>query len=177
MFNSTNPQDFYKNFACDDDCRQYLFDLKWNSGYVCRKCGNNRSWKGRTNFHRRCTACGYDESCTAYTLFHKPKLPLLKAFGIVFQIISSKKGKSTVDLAREFGVNQPTAWLLKNKVQKAASIGISEQLNGPFIGSKFSLDSIIITHRGENLNGFQRVSIYLAQCGESETQKYFITKS
>ncbi|RYE53150.1 MAG: transposase [Sphingobacteriales bacterium] len=170
MLKIESTHEFYHDFGCDDDCRQFLFDLKWKDGFSCIKCGHKKSWRGRTNFHKRCASCDYDESCTANTIFHKVKFPLLKAFGIAFQIAVPKKGRSTVDLARDFKLFQPTVWLFKNKVQKIMGTQFSDQSEISLPGKKFSVDSIIMTHRGENLNGFQRFDLYLNEhsCGEEK---------
>lgn len=161
MFKKVNFQDFYQHFSCDDDCRKFLSELKWKKGFVCRRCSNTTSWRGRSPFHQRCARCQYDESCTANTIFHKIRFPLIKAFGMVYQILTLKKGRSTVDLAKEFGVIQSTAWHFKCKIQKAMGEDVLDEIENMAIGDVFSLDSIIITHRGENLNGLQRIQIEL----------------
>lgn len=90
---------FQKFFASEDDCKQYLFDMKWKDGYRCHPCSAIRSVKGRTAFHLCCAECGYDESVTAHTRFHKIKILLLKAFGMAFRITVRKKGMSTIELS------------------------------------------------------------------------------
>jgi hypothetical protein len=91
MFQGISAQQFNKYFQNEDDCKQYLFDLKWKKGYRCRRCGCTKYYKGRTRFHLRCRSCGYDESVTAQTIFHKLKIPLLKAFGMAFRLSVRKK--------------------------------------------------------------------------------------
>lgn len=177
MHTIENIQNFYDDFKCEDDCKRFLFDLKWHDGFVCIKCGNTKSWKGKTNFHQRCASCNYDESCTANTIFHKIKFPLLKAFAMLLQIAVPKKGRSTVDLAKELGVFQPTAWLFKNKVQKIMGASISAGNEMLMAGKKFSIDSIIITHRGEDLNGFQRVDLYLNEHPGKGERKLLISSN
>ena len=71
MFQGITIGSFNMFFKSEDDCRQYLFDLKWKDGYRCRNCNCQKSCKGETRFHLRCTQCGYDESVTAHTMFHK----------------------------------------------------------------------------------------------------------
>ena len=46
-------------------------------------------------------------------------LPLMKAFYLLFRIVTKKKGMSTVELAGEVSVQQKTAWLFKRKIQVA----------------------------------------------------------
>ncbi|MEJ7739723.1 MAG: IS1595 family transposase [Chitinophagaceae bacterium] len=130
MFQGITISEFNKFFTSEDDCRQYLFDLKWNDGYRCRNCNGKKSCKGKTRFHLRCTQCGYDESVTAHTLFHKMKIPLLKAFGINFRISVRKKGMSTIELANEYGINQKSSWLFKRKAQEAMASSGKHLLSG-----------------------------------------------
>lgn len=130
MFQGISSSAFNKFFVCEDDCKQYLFEMKWKNSYRCRRCSCKRSCKGKTQFHLRCTQCHYDESVTAHTLFHKIKIPLLKAFGILFRISVRKKGMSTKELANEYTVNQKSSWLFKRKAQEAMKSSGKHLLGG-----------------------------------------------
>ncbi len=119
MFEGYDQYDFNESFRCEDDCKKYLFDLKWKDGFKCLKCGCAKSWKGRRKFHLRCSNCWYDESATANTVFHKIKIPLLNAFGMAFRISTSKKASSCLGLSRDYAVSKDSAWLFKRKSQEA----------------------------------------------------------
>jgi len=119
MGDSLTIAEFRNRFKTTEDCLTYLVEQKWGSGYNCIKCGCNEYGKGRQWFYRRCKQCGYDESVTANTMFHKCKLNLLKAFEIGYRLSVKKKGMSSCELASEFGCQQKTAWLLKAKYQNA----------------------------------------------------------
>jgi len=71
--------------------------------------------------YQKCQKCKYDESATAHTLFHEIKFPLHKAFLMLHQITTLKKGISTLDLARQHALHQNTTWHFKRKVQEAMS--------------------------------------------------------
>lgn len=114
-----NMIEFSKDFHTKKQCLAFLCEEKWGNGFQCNRCGNEAWNKGRTWYYRRCKSCNYDESCTAHTLFHKLKFPLVNAFWIVFQLSTLKKGMSTCELARQFSVSQKTAWYFKRKVQQA----------------------------------------------------------
>lgn len=119
MFTGTNAIDFAKTFPDNETCYQLLDTIKWKDGYRCRKCGCGQYIKGRTHFHRRCQDCGYDESLTANTLFHDMRMPIKKAFFMLFIIATRIKGMSTAELGRLVGVQQRTGWLFKRKIQVA----------------------------------------------------------
>lgn len=111
--------EFIDRFGTLNSCREYLVELKWKDGFCCSKCAHVICIKGRTWYYRKCQQCHYDESCTSGTLFHQLKFPLDKAFLMLYMISSNKKGISTCELSRQFGVKQSTAWFFKRKVQQA----------------------------------------------------------
>jgi len=119
MFKGLNQLEFSKKFTCDADCYMYLIEHKWRNGFRCVKCSHTHYYKGRTQYHRRCKECMYDESTTANTIFHDLKMPILCAFQMVFRISTKVKGMSTVELGKEVGVQQKTAWFFKRKLQIA----------------------------------------------------------
>lgn len=148
MFEGISIVSFNKTFRSEDDCKSYLFAMKWKDGYKCRRCGSTRNNKGKTGFHLRCKFCAYDESVTAHTMFHKLKLPLLKAFGMAFRVSVKKKGMSTVELSREFSVNQKSSWLFKRKTQEAMRSSGEHLLD-----TKVEVDEILIGGPEENKRG------------------------
>jgi transposase-like protein len=108
---------FVKKYDTNEACYKILFEYKWKDGYQCRRCGSQKSVVGRTQFYKRCSSCKYDESCTAHTLFHKLKFPIVKAFAIIFQVATLKKGMSSCEIARQHGIHQETAWFFLKKLQ------------------------------------------------------------
>jgi len=130
MFKGINAIEFSKRFQTNENCYDYLINIKWGKDYQCSRCGCKESYKGRTYFYRRCRKCGYDESVTANTVFHGIKMPLLKAFHMVFRLTAKKKGMSTIELGMEVGVQQKTAWLFKRKVQAVMKKDKDDKLNG-----------------------------------------------
>ncbi len=112
-------QSFKDRFTCKQDCYEFLAELKWKDGYKCGRCSGEVHIKGKRPASRRCGKCGYDESTTTGTLFHKLKFGIDKAFEMLYEIATSKKGANSIWLAEHFGVNQKTSWLFRQKVQLA----------------------------------------------------------
>lgn len=112
-------QSFKERFVNKQSCYEFLAELKWNDGYNCKRCDSKVYIKGKQPASRRCSKCGYDESTTTGTLFHKLKFGIDKAFEMLYEIVTSKKGANSIWLAEHFGVNQKTAWLFRQKVQLA----------------------------------------------------------
>lgn len=130
MFKGLTIKEFKSRFKTNEDCMSYLLDQKWKDGYHCIKCSHTAYNKCRQWYYRRCVNCGYDESATANTLFHRCKLNLLTVFEFAFRISVRKKGMSTCELSKEFGCQQKTAWLLKAKLQQAMKSSEQYDLRG-----------------------------------------------
>ncbi len=109
-------EEFVKAYPDKNTCLKFLSELKWREGYQCRKCGNTKYCDGKTNYSRRCTKCRYDESPSAYTIYHKCKFEMAKAFYITM-LVSTQKGKiSSYELSRILNMRQKTCWSFKQKV-------------------------------------------------------------
>lgn len=119
-FRGVNSINFHKRFKNDKDCYEYLAYVKWpDKNFNCKRCGYNKYCSGRKPFSRRCVKCRYDESPTAGTMFDKCKFSLHIGFHIAFKISTRKKGASSLDLSREFGLRHKTCWEFKWKIQQA----------------------------------------------------------
>ena len=130
IFEGVSLLEFNEKFATDEDCYKYLAEIKWEKGYKCAKCSNNKYYNGKLPSSRTCSKCKYSESATAHSLFHKMKFSIRKAFYIVFLVVSGKKGISTYDLSRKLDLRQKTCWLFKRKVMEAMKSSGKHLLKG-----------------------------------------------
>jgi two-component system, sensor histidine kinase LadS len=106
-------------FTDDDKCLEFLANLKWSNGFVCRKCGNTNSCSGKTPHSRRCTRCKSEESATTATIFHNCKFSISKAFYIAYTVCKNKEDISSYEFARRLSLRQMTCWNFKTKIQNA----------------------------------------------------------
>lgn len=130
-FRGVNSIKFHRSFNNDEDCYRYIASIKWSDeNYNCKKCGNSKYCKGKKPYSRRCIKCGYDESPTSGTMFDKCKFSLHLAFHIVFKVSTKKKGMSSLELSKEFGLRQMTCWEFKWKIQQAMQSSKKYPLEG-----------------------------------------------
>jgi hypothetical protein len=108
-----------KLFASDEKCYEFLAELKWSNGFICKKCGNANYCPGKTSYSRRCTKCKTEESAAAGTIFHNCKFPVSKAFYIAYNVCKGKEDLSTYEYARRLSLRQMTCWNFKTKIQHA----------------------------------------------------------
>ncbi|MDD2798145.1 MAG: IS1595 family transposase [Bacteroidales bacterium] len=112
-----SPEMANELFQDQEKVLQFLADVKWKDGFVCRKCGNINYCEGKTKASRRCTRCKTDESATAHTLFHNCKFPMNKAFYIAYTLCVQGKVISSYELANALELNQMTCWKFRKRIQ------------------------------------------------------------
>ncbi|MDB5142624.1 MAG: chromosome partitioning protein ParA [Mucilaginibacter sp.] len=115
-------EEFSTIYPDADSCYQFLADLKWNNGYKCQKCGSTHSFNGHMPHSRRCSKCSYEESVTAYTIFHNTRIPITKAFYMIFLVYSTNGKISSYRLSEVLDIRQSTCWAYSNRIKKLLSV-------------------------------------------------------
>jgi hypothetical protein len=114
-----SPELLEEMFHSDEKCFQFLANLKWANGFVCKKCGNTNSCPGKEPWSRRCTKCKSKETATNGTIFHGVKFPIHKAFYIAYNVCKGKEDISTYEFGRRLSLRQMTCWNFKTKIEHA----------------------------------------------------------
>jgi two-component system, sensor histidine kinase LadS len=127
-------------------CYRFLENLKWSSQFHCRKCANEKYFDGAHKFARRCTRCGYNESITAYTIFHSIKFPIEKAFYVAYLTVTGKKDYTLEMLANQLDLRVNTVWAFKHKVQERLSE--LEQIGKKLTASRW--EEVILFHEEQS---------------------------
>jgi hypothetical protein len=97
-------------------CYRFLETYKWEKGFKCHKCGNEKYFDGVKKFSRRCTRCGHNESITANTIFHGLKFPVEKAFYIAYLTVAGKQNETLANLSSKLDLPLNTVWSYRSKV-------------------------------------------------------------
>lgn len=117
----------FNDFFMDErTCYEFLEAQRWADGVVCPHCGSMKNpykVKPRGQFKDipsyRCSERECDLPFTVRTnsIFEGSKIELRKWFQAVYEISTSKKGISSMELATRLGVSQKTAWLMNHKIR------------------------------------------------------------
>jgi predicted amidophosphoribosyltransferase len=70
-----NLEEFVAKFQSEDDCIDYIMQLRWPNGFVSPRCQCGKAWKTSRNL-MHCAQCGHQTSITAETLFQNTRKPL-----------------------------------------------------------------------------------------------------
>ena len=107
-----------ERFPDELSCKKYLAEIKWENGFVCRRCKYKKA-SVKPDHSRTCILCKSVETPSAGTLFHKCKFGLRKAFMIAFEMSASTRGLSASQIARRYEISRTTAWYFMHKVREA----------------------------------------------------------
>ena len=97
-------------FSTEEQCRAYLFALRWPEGFVCPQCRGRRAWPMCRGLWL-CGDCRHQASVTAGTIFQDTRTPLPLWFRAIWQVTSQKPGASALGGMRVVGLGRyKTAW-------------------------------------------------------------------
>jgi transposase-like protein len=104
-------------FPNEQTCIDHLTALRWEDGNVISpfdaeskvyKCADNRY---------RCKKTGKYFNVKTATLFGNTKVELQKWFLAIWLVKSHKKGISSIQLSKDIGITQKTAWLMLHRIR------------------------------------------------------------
>ena len=101
--------------------RKYLEARLWPSGATCPACKSgeritNRNRKG--DFYR-CNACKLDFTIRTGTVFERSHVPLHKWLYAMYLLVTARKGISSMQMAKEIGITQKSAWFVLHRLREA----------------------------------------------------------
>ncbi|TFF34051.1 chromosome partitioning protein ParA [Mucilaginibacter psychrotolerans] len=135
-------EEFSRIYPDRETCFKFLADLKWEHGYACKKCSNTHYGHGHLPYSRRCSKCGYEESVIAYTILQNTRIPINKAFYMIFLMYSTKGKISSHKLSEILSIRQSTCWAYSSRIKKAMEARKKEIKNAGSKGwSKLVIDT------------------------------------
>ena len=135
-------------FPTDDACKAYLTARRWPNGVTCPRCGNDKVYSVINRpFHWQCTKCakagGYRFSVLVDTIFENTNIGLRQWFKVIYLMLTSKKGISSLQIQRIMGFGSyKTALYMTHRIRAAFAdpkfrklMGIVE-VDETFVGGK-----------------------------------------
>jgi transposase-like protein len=124
-----------------ETARIYLEERLWLNGTACPTCaGQDRITVRKGGFYR-CNKCKLDFTVRTGTIFERSHVPLHKWIYAMYLMVTARKGISSMQLAKEIGVTQKSAWFMLQRLREACG-GKGGKLTGvveideTFVGGK-----------------------------------------
>lgn len=127
-------------------CRDAMEQWRWNGNPVCPHCGEIKPYKLKDGKTYRCRekTCRKDFTVTVGTIFENSKIPLSTWIAAIFVITAHKKGISSLQLSRDLGITQKSAWFVLHRIRHIMGEPEPEPLDNiveideTYVGGKFA---------------------------------------
>lgn len=130
-----------KAFPNEQSCINHLEQLRWSGTVISPFDHTSKVYICKDNKYRCRNTGKYFNVCTK-TLFDNTKIDLQKWFVGIFLVTSHKKGISSIQLGKDLGITQKTAWFMLQRIRNCFGIDGSSELSGTiesdetFVGGK-----------------------------------------
>ena len=132
----------FEMFPTAESARLFLESRIWADGVTCPSCKAKENITTRKGGFYRCNPCQIDFTIRTGTIFERSHIPLHKWLYAMYLLVTARKGISSLQLAKEIGVTQKSAWFMLHRLREACGgpkltklKGIVE-LDECFIGGK-----------------------------------------
>ncbi len=143
-----DQMEFEKTFSSEENCIQYLIEVKWPSGYSCNKCLHTDYWV-LSRKRLKCKSCNSIVTLTSKTFFDQSNKPLSLWFRAIWWMIAQKHGVSATGLQSILGIGSyKTAWIWLHKLRSLMVFPNREKLSG-----KIEVDETFVGGASEGKRG------------------------
>jgi transposase-like protein len=113
--------EFMRQFPNEDSARLHFEARRWAHGRFCPACASVRTVevKGYKPMPYRCQDCRSHFSVRSGTVLAESKVTLHRWLMAIYMLHTARKGVSSVQMAKQLGVTQKTAWFLDHRIREA----------------------------------------------------------
>jgi transposase-like protein len=109
----------FQKFPDAESARKYLESRLWPNGVACPTCCKTERIGTRKDGFYRCNACKLDFTVRTGTIFERSHVPLHKWIYAMYLLVTSRKGISSLQLGKEIGITQKSAWFVLQRLREA----------------------------------------------------------
>ena len=101
--------------------RKFIEQKRWSNGIECPRCQSHKITARKNNREGEfvCGKCAKNFSVRTNTIFACSQIPLHKWLYAIYQVVTARKGISSIQLSKEIGITQKSAWFLLHRLREA----------------------------------------------------------
>lgn len=130
-----------RKFPDERTAHQYFAKNRWNGYMECPFCTNDKAYVFKDGIRYKCSKCRKIYTAKTGTFMESSKLPMA-TWLVSMYLVLHKKGISSIQLSKDIGVTQKTAWFMLQRIRFAFCNEKTEMLEGDveidecFVGGK-----------------------------------------
>lgn len=137
-----------EHYSDERSAHQYLAGQRWDGGEIScphAGCHHNQCYVFQDGIRYKCRQCRRLFSAKTGTFMHSSKLPTIKWL-LAWHLLLHKKGISSVQLAKDTGVTQKTAWFMLQRIRQ----GMGQDTKGELLAGTVEIDETFIGGKNKN---------------------------
>ena len=111
--------EFFKIFPNEQVARVYFEDKIWCGIPVCPHCEHTKITTLKKTGYYRCKSCRKDFTVRVGTVMGRSKISLVSWLYTMYLLTTARKGISSMQLSKELGITQKSAWFMLHRIRKA----------------------------------------------------------
>lgn len=114
--------ELFSLYPDEEAARIYFEERRWHGEPFCPFCGGYdriTARKGQRLGYYRCRDCAKEFTVRTGTIFERSHVPLHKWLYSMYLVVTARKGISSLQLAKQIGVTQKTAWFVLGRLREA----------------------------------------------------------
>lgn len=117
-------------FPNAESAYDYLKKILWPNGPICPFCGSPRHYVKADGIYHRCASCRKSYTIRTGTIFQRSHVPLHQWLYAIYLVVTARKGISSLQLSKEIGITQKSAWFLLQRIRAACGNQAEKILSG-----------------------------------------------
>ena len=141
-------------FSDPKNCREYLVARRWPDGVVCPRCQSKNVLflEKYSRWHCREKHDAPQFTLKTGTVMEESPIGLDKWLMVMWQIVNSKNGISSCEVAKAIGVTQKSAWFMDHRIRFALGMDAGEKMSG-----HVEADETFIGGKARNMHASKRI--------------------
>ena len=114
--------EFFARFPTERTAIDYFESRRWPDGVHCPFCESERTSRQRRYQYHQCKDCRKQFTVRTGTIFERSHISLNKWLYAMYLLQTARKGISSMQLSKELGISQKSAWFMLHRLREACDI-------------------------------------------------------
>ena len=114
--------DIFAAFPDQNSAISFLENARWPDGVKCAHCDSGDTTPIPSRQRHQCNECRKQFSVRTNSVFERSRVPLHTWLRAIYLLQTARKGISSIQLGKEIGVTQKTAWFMLHRLREAMDV-------------------------------------------------------
>ena len=135
---------FMEMFPNEEKAREWFEAKRWAGNIACPDCGSDKTTNIKREYFYQCRGCRLKFTVRTNTVMHRSHIPAHKWLYAMYSIVTARKGVSSMQMSKELGITQKSAWGMMHKIREGCSSGDA------LLGKVVEIDEVYIGGKEKN---------------------------